>query len=104
MKLILSKPLLLASNSPRRKQLLEACGFEFTVEVRPTDENFPPDMPSTEIPSYLARHKAAQFASDATDRLVLCADTIVVRDNHILNKPASRCVVRAACPSLYNLF
>lgn len=87
MKIALSIPLLLASNSPRRRQLLHECGFEFTVLVRPTDETYPPDMLPHEIPGYLARQKAEQFIKDMTGQLVLCADTIVVKDSFILNKP-----------------
>ncbi len=87
--LLLTHPLILASNSPRRQQLLRELGFDFTVEVRPTDELFPADMPAAEVAGYLAKHKASQFESDLNDRLVLCADTIVVVDNVILNKPAN---------------
>lgn len=90
MRITLSHPLLLASNSPRRKQLLESCGFEFTVSVRPTDETYPASMPPADIPAFLARQKAEQFRHDADNRLVLCADTIVVRENEILNKPVDK--------------
>ena len=45
-------------------------------------------MPPEQIPSYLAQHKAACFKDDHDDRLILCADTIVVQDSTILNKPA----------------
>ena len=84
----LSRPLILASHSPRRRQLLAQCGFDFSTEVRPTDETFPPTMPPDEVPAYLSRRKAERFQDDATDSLVLCADTIVVKDEVILNKPA----------------
>jgi septum formation protein len=83
----LSVPLILASNSPRRQQLLRELGFDFTVEVRPTDEVFPADMPTDEVAGFLATHKAEQFRSDVGNQLVLCADTIVVVENEILNKP-----------------
>jgi len=89
MNIVLSKPLLLASNSPRRHQLIKECGFEFTVAVRPTDETYPDDMSPSDVPAYLARQKAEQFWHDAGDRLVLCADTIVVKDDLILNKPGN---------------
>ncbi|RIV19799.1 septum formation protein Maf [Fibrisoma montanum] len=80
-------PLVLASGSPRRKQLLTDAGFSFTVETRPTDEFFPADMPVGDVAEYLARQKADQFRADLGDRLVLCADTVVILDNEILNKP-----------------
>ncbi|MFN3379645.1 MAG: Maf family protein [Runella zeae] len=96
----LSRPLILASNSPRRQQLLRELGIEFTVQVRPTDELFPPDMPASEVAGYLAQHKAAQFAHDLGEKLILCADTVVVVDNEILNKPANAAEARAMLQKL----
>jgi septum formation protein len=84
----LTRPLVLASNSPRRQQLMREMGYTFRIEVRPTDEIFPPDMPVVDVPAFLARQKADRFRADLADQLVLCADTVVVVDNDILNKPA----------------
>ncbi|WP_128547502.1 Maf family nucleotide pyrophosphatase [Larkinella soli] len=84
----LTRPLVLASHSPRRRQLLNELGFSFRTEVRPTEETFPESLPVAEVPSFLARQKADRFRPDLADRLVLCADTIVVVDDRILNKPA----------------
>ena len=81
--------LVLASNSPRRQQLLRDLGFEFTVSVRPTDEIFPADLPVGEVPAFLARQKAEQFRADVGNQIILCADTVVVIENEILNKPAN---------------
>jgi septum formation protein len=83
----LTRPLVLASNSPRRYQLLRESGFEFTTEVRPTPEVFPEAMPAEQVPTFLARQKAECFHHDHDNRLILCADTIVVQDKLILNKP-----------------
>ena len=80
-------PLVLASGSPRRKQLMTDAGFRFTIETRPTDEVFPAEMPANEVAEYLARQKAAEFVADLGNRLVLCADTVVILDDQILNKP-----------------
>ncbi len=80
-------PLVLASGSPRRKQLMTDAGFAFTIEIRPTDEVFPVDMPVDDVAEFLARQKATQFTDDLGDRLVLCADTVVILDGQILNKP-----------------
>lgn len=82
-------PLILASGSPRRKQLMTDAGFTFTIETRPTDETFPENMPVDEVAEYLARQKAAQFLPDSGNakRIILCADTVVILDNSILNKP-----------------
>ncbi|GAB4028246.1 Maf family protein [Spirosoma gilvum] len=80
-------PLVLASGSPRRKQLMTDAGFSFTIETRPTDELFPATMPADEVAEYLAREKAIQFRPDLGSRIILCADTVVILDNQILNKP-----------------
>ncbi|QHV96128.1 Maf family protein [Spirosoma endbachense] len=85
--LTLRFPLVLASGSPRRKQLMSDAGFQFTIETRPTEETFPETMPADEVAEYLARQKADQFMADAGNRIILCADTVVILDNQILNKP-----------------
>lgn len=83
----LTRPLILASNSPRRQQLMRDTGFEFMVKVKDTNEDFPETMPSEEIPAYLARKKAEAFRDEMENRIILTADTIVVVDDEILNKP-----------------
>ncbi|MEA5141629.1 Maf family protein [Arcicella rigui] len=83
----LTKPLILASNSPRRQQLLRDAGFEFSVRVKDTDEDFPSTMPPSEVPAFLAQKKAEAFRQDLDNQIILTADTIVVVDNEILNKP-----------------
>ncbi len=83
----LSRPLILASNSPRRQQLLRDAGFEFTVKVKQTEEYFSVEMPALEVPAYLARKKAEAFRNELKNEIILTADTIVVIDNEILNKP-----------------
>ncbi|GAB4014630.1 Maf family protein [Spirosoma koreense] len=85
--LSLRYPLVLASGSPRRKQLMTDAGFIFSIETRPTDELFPATMPVDEVAEYLARQKAEQFQPDLGSRIVLCADTVVIIDDQILNKP-----------------
>lgn len=83
----LIKPLILASNSPRRQQLMRDAGFEFSIEVKDTNEDFPKTMPAEEVPAYLALKKAEAFRGELNNQIVLTADTIVVIDNDILNKP-----------------
>jgi septum formation protein len=83
----LNRPLILASNSPRRQQLMRDIGFEFTVKVKDTNEDFPEIMPSEEVPAYLARKKAEAFRDEMENQIILTADTIVVVDDEILNKP-----------------
>lgn len=89
----LSKPLVLASNSPRRKEIMHNAGYEFRVKVIPTDESFSADMPVEEVPVFLARTKAECFRENLQNEIILCADTVVIIDqenriSQILNKPA----------------
>ncbi len=83
----LTRPLILASNSPRRQQLMRDTGFEFEVKVKDTNEDFPETMPSEDVPAFLARKKAEAFRAEMDNQIILTADTIVVVDNEILNKP-----------------
>ena len=87
----LTKPLILASNSPRRKQLLNEAGFEFDIEVIPTDETFPDNMPVEEVAGYISQQKAEMFKSiENSNKLVLTADTVVIFENEILAKPLDK--------------
>ncbi len=85
-----SRPLILASSSPRRKQLLQDAGFQFTVEPSTTDEKYPHNLPVDEVARYLAIKKAEFFGKQlAGPQVVLTADTVVILDDEILNKPDS---------------
>ena len=84
-----NRPLILASGSPRRSQLLREAGFEFTVQAFDIDERFPADMPPEEVAPWLARRKARAAAHLIRDHeVVLAADSVVILDNVIYNKPA----------------
>lgn len=83
----LKYPLVLASNSPRRQQLLISSGFVFSVKTKNIPEDFPADMPVAEVPLYLARKKAMAFSGEITNEIILAADTVVIIDGQILNKP-----------------
>ena len=98
--LTLRYPLVLASGSPRRKQLMADAGFSFTIETRPTDELFPDTMPANDVAEYLARQKAGQFLTDLGKRIILCADTVVILDDQILNKPQDEADARRMLRSL----
>jgi septum formation protein len=85
------RKIVLASQSPRRKQLLEWAEISFEVLVRPTDEHFPPTLPIEEVPVYIARNKALAVQQEvADDALILAADTIVVLNDHVIGKPVHR--------------
>lgn len=86
---MINRPLILASKSPRRSQLLREAGFEFTVAGFDTNEDFDPDMPPFEVAPMLAQRKARAGAHLITnDEIILAADSTVVIDDIILNKPA----------------
>jgi septum formation protein len=88
--------IVLASRSPRRKQLLEWAEIDFDILVKDTDEHFPPDLPVEEVPVYIAEKKAeavrdsAEFIRYEAGNTILAADTIVVLDNQVIGKPADR--------------
>lgn len=82
--------LILGSGSPRRKYLLSEAGFTFTVVNPSTDESFSTAMPVGEVAKYLAEKKADSFTLLDSEQVVLTADTVVIIDNKILNKPSDR--------------
>ena len=84
--------LILASNSPRRKEILEGLGIPFEVRLIPDiDESFPEDLALHEIPGYIARKKAdAYLLSIKENELIITADTVVLLENRVINKPADR--------------
>lgn len=82
--------LILASQSPRRHQLLEGLGFSFDIETRPVEETFPDDLPIQKVAAYLSQKKAAAFSlPDLEDKIIITADTVVILDQTILGKPAN---------------
>ena len=80
--------LVLASASPRRRDLLAAAGFAFDVEPAEVDETRRPDEPATTYVARVAREKAASVAVRHPERPVLAADTAVVVGDAVLGKPA----------------
>src|SRR5690606_646096 len=86
----LNRPLILASTSPRRQYLMKEAGFSFTVEKPAADESFHDDMPANEVAKYLSEKKARTFKNQLDDQIVVTADTVVILENQILNKPADR--------------
>lgn len=83
--------IILASQSPRRSQLLEWAEIDFEVIVQNTEELYPPGMPLDEIAIYIARNKALAVAENVEkDRIILAADTIVICNNQVLGKPCDR--------------
>jgi septum formation protein len=83
--------IILASGSPRRKQLLEWAEVSFEVVTQDTDERFPPGIPPEEVAVYIARNKAVSVqAKTDPGSVIVAADTIVVLNDHIIGKPVHR--------------
>lgn len=83
----MTKTLVLASSSPRRKELLNTLGIPFSIAVSDVDETTPVNFTPTEIVETLALRKAAKIAGEMKDGLILGSDTIVVLDDQVLGKP-----------------
>ena len=81
--------LILASNSPRRQELLKGLDWPFEVRVKAgIDETYPDDLSAEEVPLYLSKLKAEAYCAELQpEELLITADTIVVVGNKILGKP-----------------
>ncbi|MEQ8423458.1 MAG: Maf family protein, partial [Cyclobacteriaceae bacterium] len=83
------RPLILASNSPRRQYLMRELGYHFAIQKPFGDESFPTDIPAEDVPEYLAKKKANSI-NQVSDEIVMTSDTVVILNGEILNKPADR--------------
>ena len=90
------KRIVLASNSPRRRELLAGLGLPFEVRVLDgIDESYPADLPVSEVAQYIASKKAAAYRDAmADDELVITADTVVIVGDEILGKPVDEADAR----------
>lgn len=81
--------LILASASPRRKELLAGLNIPFEVRlIDGIDETYPPELPTDEVPLYISQKKAAAYKANISPHtIVLTADTVVVCNEQILGKP-----------------
>ena len=87
----MSGGIILASQSPRRKQLLEWAEVPFTVVIQPTDESYPLGLSFEETAIHIARNKALAVQRDHQFTIpVLAADTIVVLEDRVIGKPIDR--------------
>lgn len=83
--------ILLASNSPRRRELLAGLGIEYdTVSLADIDESYPPDLKGGEIPAYISKKKAESYKSLMSENtLLITADTIVWLNGRVYGKPGN---------------
>jgi septum formation protein len=90
------KRIILASGSPRRKQLLELAEVPFEVVVSEADENYPEELSPDEIALYIASNKAwavrrkLSVEGKGEGHTILAADTVVVLENEVIGKPQNR--------------
>lgn len=84
-------PLVLASKSPRRQELLRAAGIDFTTLELDVEEIYPEDMELELVPEFLARIKAeAAIPLINADQLILAADSVVIMNGEVYGKPVDR--------------
>ncbi len=83
--------LVLASQSPRRRQLMEDSRLKCEVVCYHVDEQYPNDIPSDSVPEYLSQLKSSHYPTELTDcDILITADTVVICDGEILGKPADQ--------------
>lgn len=80
-------PIILASKSPRRQDLLQLMGIDFKVVLREVDESYPEGLSPREIAVHIAEKKARAFDEVIDNEIVITADTIVSLEGKILGKP-----------------
>lgn len=98
---------ILASQSPRRKTLLEWAEIKFEIVVSDTDETYPSTLPIEDVPVYIAQQKAIAVAQKLYDQTgaetqncIIAADTVVVLDQNIIGKPVDRAAAVTSIQSL----
>ena len=98
---------ILASQSPRRKSLLEWAEIKFEIVVSDTDESYPANLPIADVPEYIAKHKAIAVEQKIKDQgnyhqdiCIIAADTVVVLANEIIGKPEDRAAAIASIRKL----
>lgn len=94
------KTIILASRSPRRRKLLKQINLPFIVQPSSADEEYNKEDPPSSIVQQLSLRKALQVSSGQKESLIIGADTIVVLDNVILEKPADKKKARTMLSSL----
>lgn len=88
---ILELPIILVSKSPRRRQLLEQAGFQFTIKPQDVPEDYPTEIPVEEVAPFLAQKKVRASMHELEEGSVLLgADSVVILDGEIYEKPRDR--------------
>ena len=87
--MVIPYKIILASNSPRRKELLAGLDLQFEVRVlQDIDESYPHDLPTLKIAEFISKKKADAYVETmADDELVITADTVVILGDEVMGKP-----------------
>ncbi len=85
-----SKKLILASSSPRRKQILEALNIPFSIRKIEFNESYPQGLPPEEVPVFISKLKAKQLPKIEINEIYLTSDTVVVLDGKVIEKPKDK--------------
>ena len=85
-----NKNIILASASPRRQELFNELGLDFSIQVKAVEEIYPSTLKGAEITNYLAELKAAAFTELAENDIIITADTIVWLNNKAIEKPKDK--------------
>ena len=94
--------IILASNSPRRSELLKSLTIDFSVRQYDFVEHFPTTLSSEKVARFLAENKAKQVDQLKEDEIVITSDTVVILDNKIIGKPKNRSEAIQTLESLSN--
>ncbi len=85
-----NKKIILASNSPRRQELLKGLEIEFEVRVNAVDETIPNDLQAEYVAAYLSKLKSESFPDKLNDdEILITSDTVVLENGHVLGKPTT---------------
>lgn len=89
--LLQNKQIILASKSPRRKELLAGLDIDFETRIKDVDESYAEDLAVDEVAGFLANKKAKAFESTLKkDEIIITSDTVVICNGEILEKPKSK--------------
>ena len=96
------KNIILASKSPRRKELLNLLDLNFKVVITEVNEVYPENLEVSKVAEYLANLKAEAFTNISSDTVVITADTVVILNEQILGKPKNKTEAAKMLQSLSN--
>lgn len=87
---MINKQIILGSGSPRRAQILQEVGIDIEVIKKDIEENYPHTLDASDVAPYLAELKAKAYIEESYQKVVLTADTVVIKSNKILGKPNNK--------------